>query len=508
MLSTRDTEFLLSRAQGYHAVRTVDFQNSYAANAITTGGLVNVKLSPVALPPVINEFNIELTITESGTAAVELAPIHNWIDNIEIKYNGTTVQRIYGEELYYQLMNVESDSSKPLLYHMGINSAYRELNRTCTTSGTLKYLIPLYTSVMTKLQTFDWRKLKSDIVFYIKFRSTCVASGSGVPTLTGIKAIIKTESLPPVALSKLSDVAMARKDGVFLECEELLSDQSTYTASTQKTIATLEALNGKYAFAVVGFRASGNPVSNASNAGMSYVSLGPAATYDLLTPSNASLLGQGTAVQQYILRDLIASQVPNAEFVNNRNLFIIPFCRNVYQTWTKGIADGFIEFKSGEKNSLVCVPDAAAVASTQTITLSGTAASGSFMLSYAGQNTDAMAYNADETTALAAKLSALPIAKDRGLTFACDAKVSAGTSVVVSITSTNLNNNVDRYNDLVSLIPIGLATSGSAIVSASTALTTHAKPGFKSSQSLGAVIYFYKFKRLACQNGNIAAVNV
>jgi hypothetical protein len=381
-----------------------------------------------------------------------LCPTPYFVEPVEIwsQANGTQqITRQYGDTLAFKswalLTREQLDLKKR--YENFSDQFGSSTSQTHKASEVCKYRFQFMDNVL-ELLNCDLQALNNDIIIRFYFHNGIVVSGSGVPSLTDLR-VIATESDDNGNLENEQYELNLIKNNImacqFLSPQQVELSTNTLTQGSEFNF-TLKALKGLCSFLTLHVRASGSQASSAATSSFltNNIDLGPNALIDLRLTSGGGLICNGTPVpadtllySQWIKH--FASDLPHHQFI-----YFVPFCRNA-QRAIEGQLNNFLKFDDSEK-ALYITPDSSApVSEVQTITISGTAASGSYQFQYKDWVSDTLAYNAN-TTAMNAALNAVDGRFARNnLSCACSAAATASFTVTISPVS-NSNGNVEKLD--------------------------------------------------------------
>jgi hypothetical protein len=225
--------------------------------------------------------------------------------------------------------------------------------------------------------------------------------------------------------------------------------------------------------------------SGYSNGQLNCYDLGPNSLIDVTSSGGTSLLCNGTAIPaDYLFNTEWGDHFPSL-FSQFQYQYVKAFCGNV---------NGFLVFNDAEKYLEITPDSSDPVSEVQTVTISGTVASGNYYFAYKGQYSDSLAYNANTTTMNAA-LNGLPFFATNSLSCVCSAAATSSFTITIS------GVNTDRLDgELIKPVSNNLQTSVPAQVTNSTARTTISRRGFTTG-TFTATNYLWEYRSIM-QNGN------
>lgn len=477
--------------QGFQSIHTVSAK-SPPSNLFQGSNQYQFEIEPGNFN-ICNDAWLEIKFTVTSSSA-RLAPTPLWIRQITFRNGQKDVFETYGQALLTNtiLLHSQSQLEGKVLRMMNMGDDYQPLPSYAVNSSHVLYC-PLNSSLLG-FGKICFSELNGRLDMMIHTQSP-VVSGSGVVTLTGMNLLVNSD-VPSRADYSHIDHAYSNNilERRILQPQYLLNSGQTLTAGSEYQLY-LDSFSGRFSHFIVKIMASG--ATNANNGLHDYISPGDGALIDFKDPTGQSIYGQGTSISYNFLKSFVWADHVLNNYATKKNLIPILFCHDLKRTYG-GEIDGHIELRS-LRNYISITPSAAGTSCVQTLTLSGTSASGTYQLMFKGYLTDSLAYNANVATIKAA-LEALPPFQQwpgRPLTVTVSAAISAGTSVTFTFDSTAGN-----VSDLVILVPGSLATSAPAAVSGSTALTTSGVPGFTTG-TYDIFVVGYRFRQFSQAFGEL-----
>jgi len=339
----------------------------------------------------------------------------------------------------------------------------------------------------------EWYADPSSVDFLIDLWPTgnVIVSGSGTFTVSGIDVLIKAPLFHSMDEALLPRLYAEAKLSNYLDPVPIPLTSTTLTASATNTFI-LNQLVGKATHGVMMIRAAG--ASATTSGWMTMYNVGASATIDIQSPGGTSIWGGGGPMPvSYLMREWWCENFPSS-FSCNKPFITLPLTGNIQKAY-KGSPDGFMEFK-GDSKKLVLNLGPAPTAEVQTFTVTGTAASGYYRLSFRGEYTQPLAYSAS-ASAMQTAFNALKSAQARSITVVFNQALSAGT-----FTGTFTCPETGAMPDLVMVDCMNLLTSAPAGVSVSTAVTTPGVAGIATG-TYDIYLYFWVMRMAMCQYGRI-----
>lgn len=479
--------------------------NAVPSNAFTTGAQYDFIMRSKTMKR-ITGLEFLLTVTETNSASMILCPVSQFVQRLEIysTVNGTQmITRQYGDTLLFKEWALLSTEKAELhRKYANYSSFYNSTNEQTHKASEVKvYRLQLLDNIL-ELLNVDFQCLNQDILFRFYFRNGIVVSGSGVPSLTSMIAVASESDDNGNIENEAFGVNLIRNNIMacsFLEPQVYEEPSDTLTQGATLKIS-MKSFRGNAAFLTVHVRASGGGFASAATNGFltNNIDLGPGATLDIVTASNMALIGNGTpvAADHFLYQEWIKhfeSVLPKHQFI-----YTIPFCQKMEKA-LEGQVNGFLQFNDQEKYLYIC-PDAnAPVSEVQTVTASGTSASGQYQFNFKDWTSANLAYNAN-TTAMNTALNATDgWFYKNGLSCACSAAATASFTVTISVIS-NSNGNLDKLDgSLIQVINNNCQTSAPAAVGFTTVRTTVGRRGFTTG-SYAVSIYCWAFNNAYLAN--------
>lgn len=484
---------LYSYSQGY---------NTNAFNGQNTD-MIQLKIEPSSLPGPISQMMLRFKLTSTSTA-VQLMPSPYWVNRIELwQDSDNEFQRFYNDELFinhFIFQRPNKMRSVKAILNMNQEDRNYFYSEWMAPSTTQYYYLPI-PSTFIEAFNLNLSYMKGEPWVRIYPASTPInidGSTSYTPTVGEIALVYQSTLLSSKGKATQIELYRNPKSQMILHPILVPTQSVSYASSTSYT-QTLESVTGKCPLIVFCLRTSS---SNTSQAVLKNVDLGDNCTVSVATPSGQDILYNGNPSRVSAVKFFAVDEIENADFMNDRNYYVIPFCENVGKSLL-GQMNGFVQF-DGSKYQLTLNTGASGTACTQTVTLSAAATAGNYYLSFRGAISAELAYNAS-TSAMATAFNNMLSAQlhPKGpLTATFSATAAAGTSVVITITGPN--GNIVQVDDLVTFV-FDTNTSASQ-VTASTAISQYAVSGFPTATSYFLVVYAYVFATIQFVNGKLRRV--
>lgn len=458
----------------------------------SSGGKVTLNIPKSSMDKAVDAC-LYLTLNIAGT----VAPIDafHFIDRIEFRAQGGSgdlIQTLYDDQLYASLAFMARERYDSLRNDLNLNQFYNP-SETLYNGQTRTYAIPLIGSWIQNVQPHV-NQLAGDIVMNVFFVSggVLVSGTSTNMTLASVDLIVNQEKHTNERLAQELDVFINKAPLVsrFLDCVTV-NQVGTITASTQYKVS-LENLNGRCSHLFFFIR-SGSTQSASSNGYLTLADPCEAGTIDLLSPTNQSLLGNGSPLPWNHFRRYCASNFFPSDIFRYKPIGFISFCDNPALAY-KGVDDGGFEF-NGSKYQLAITPAGSATSEVHTVTLTNSAnGTGYYNLAIGGDVTDSLIYSTSAANMKVA-LDALPCLNKRGITSTFSGTAAATFTVTFS-------KPVANEIGLVRIIPTSLAQSTTPEVGVSS-LSTAGVEGWTTG-TYSVDVYAMMHEHLVVNNGIIS----
>ena len=456
----------------------------------------------------VNDMRLRLDVAESGgTNSMILSPSTYMIQKIEWQdKSGNIFWRSYNDAMFFEACSCVDlpKQNQAFLQSLNVNDRYYE-GVVHPAGSTRSYRIPLVSHPFSIVESFVGNLQRVRIVIY--WGGSVVSSGSGTPSLSNVYLEMNHRKLPADQLAIQRNYFKTRKITRVCSPDWITLSGQTLTSNSQATF-DLSPFKGKYPFFVFGVRSSNN--SATSNAYLNTLALGPRGSVDVLTPTGMSVLSNGTAPRIHLLQEEQTDSFANKAFTDNRRWYLISFCNNAKQSLA-GMENGYLRL-DGSKYTLAVTPDVAKIDTVQTITLASAAVNtqGAYLLSFRGNTTNSLAFNASAATIQTA-LNNLPEFKSYSggpLTATVSAAFSASAAPSITLNAKgasppNLDGDLITFNNINS----ATSTTAASVDSATTTVSTNGVAGWTTGSSYIVDIYGYKQRWMTECEGNIQLVD-
>lgn len=444
----------------------------------TAGREINFRINASDVNEIGN-LKLRYKIAEGSAASMLLLPTALWNDKIEFIHGQEVFAFIRGDNLYFKqcvLQTAGQYQCSRFLANMGLN--YGVSQEQLQKASETKWYEYQFSDNVLELLRVKLSTLKSDMIIKIYPRNGIVVSGSGTPSLSQVDVRIVQSGFHT---GKREGIISKNIFGAMFLQPLQYETTATLTAGTKSKIS-LEDLKSRYV-AFLTFQIRSSTYSATSGTILNNYDLGPNSLIDLEETSGVSIYAGGQPVNG---DHLLYNEFPhhfNSNFTSHQYIYYMPFCDNGSLAM-KGVVNGWMDLVESVKNLAITPDSSANVAEVQTVTMSGTSASGSYFFSFKGFNSDPLAYNAN-TTSMNTAINAMKIFADNGLTCACSAAATSSFTITISGERIHLLD-----GDTVKLVPIVLETSAPAVVTATSSRTTVGRRGWTTG-SYKITVYAY-----------------
>lgn len=380
----------------------------------------------------LKDMCLEFEVKNTGTGGYAL-PVYQWFDEIKFKQriDAREIKTVYGDSLAMRYGTLDEEHRKCLAQASNYNPAnFKESSEIFAANEVRRFYLFFPHSWIHGL-SLEMSHLQSDLEIRFQPRGNINVTGNTavVPEVQQIRWISTSELVTPSAQNELVAHSFSRtKQHNYLDVQRYTLSQVQFQAGTETRI-DLDQFQHTSAFLVICLRAS------RERAGLlRFVDLGPKTTFDHVNSSGKSLLGYGTPVVQQYAQAMIKSKLwPHGYNYGNQGLIVIPFTKD-FAGALDGQINGYHSFQ-GDKERVVIVPDSAGTKATVTLTIGGGAPSGGTLrIGYKGDWTASLAYNGDKDDVIADAINKLPSVIADDLLYSLDVAMSAGTTVVFTVT--------------------------------------------------------------------------
>lgn len=311
----------------------------------------------------LDNLSLKITLQTSGGDSnynyVFVDPTYLF-ERIEIRAsNGSQhLNIIYDDNMNFALSTLDDIRIETMATAMGLNVDVDGSivgNPKIEGNGTVTFFLPLLGSWIENADIW-FKSIDGDIIFDFYPVSNALLDqdpdNKAYVNCTSIDFVIETVQPTPqdiITQTNFNDQAIIQKS--FLDVTPIYFFNYELRANVQSKFE-LDTLHGDYAFLLVIIREQN---SNAGNKKTSEVSPGNNAKIDLLDPGSMSLLGSGTGIDYIYLKNVLMVRHFNNRFLNNRNMFVLPFGGSVQRAFD-GVHDGS-HFFDGSRFYLSITPD-------------------------------------------------------------------------------------------------------------------------------------------------------
>lgn len=438
---------------------------------------------------------VEWELKETGGSSdLVVCPAPFFSKEILIKKNDGNVKvvRSFPEaNFFHSVAGLPDEKQNPeYLKQLGLNKDYWT-DATIKKSSSRKF----YTRLWESDDEFVNSYVKNDRGYteIIITLASDIKSSGGTVGITNIRLITTDIKIPRTMMLKISDPNTERHRRA-LYWHEIKEQALTLTAGTETEIK-LNKIRGHCPFLLVAIRDQNYSATNSAN--HKFHALGDGATLNVKSYDRELLsLGQDMPVEY--LQNNVWLEHCNSDF-NKRNMYVIPFCRSVKEA-LKGQKSGYFPFDGSQQNVLHITPASAGVSQVQTITQSEAPTGGYFKLSFKGDVTDSLVYNAT-VGAVKTALEALPSFKNypgKPLTVTLSAQLSAGATPTLTFDSTAI-----PPTDLVQVIAENSFAGAGGAVNTATVISTEGKQGWTTG-TYDLRVYAPVYQRIRKKHGMYA----
>jgi len=456
-----------------HQVVTVD---PYTTQTSFNGQKVHFRI-PVEQLEKVSSLVLRYEVSETGESnSITCVPATYFAEDVELKDSkNKEIVTEYADITHFLSCAVPDQDEQTPEYKESINLSknwYQGEDATIPASGSRIYYVRVWSAPLNYEMPY-MRNLKKYLQVVVTLRNGIVASGTGTAGLTSIKMLLDNEVLPSQIRMKAEEMKNQTVHWQYLDWVHVQETSKTMTASTKFTV-DLDSVNGHCPALIFAIRADSYGAT--SQGLIKYKDLGPTATVDLEDSTGTSILGSGTAIDLAYLKSHHWQKHFNNRF-NNRNFYILPLCANFRRALMGDKSGGYFPF-DGSKYRLAITPSAPETDCVQTVNLNNAANDGGYYkLSFRGETTDSLAFNAN-AAAIKAALEALPSFQDwdgQPLTVTADGAATTDFNLTFDSQSSRPPN-----RDLVQLVVETLNDGGIATAPdfASTSVTTYGRSGW------------------------------
>jgi hypothetical protein len=405
-------------------------------NLFTNGSTMYNFIIPRNTSAWIEHVVLKIRGTITGASSV-FVPTWQFFDRIRILANGDTsaIQTFYPDTLQASIQSALREGQLQAIsknLNCDFSSEFRYAPTAPKAVGTtVDFYLPIPSSFFAHLNA-DFTNQAQDLIFELTSAvGGIVQSGGGGFALNGLSLVIESQDYDS-SYAK----AKAQKGYIcstnFLEPVPILAQSRQFSPGVP-TLVDLIALTGRCSHLIVTVRPPGTQTvgfQRALNIGNS------TGTMDILSPSNQSILGAGTALGlSYIMNEVVPSHHQSNTCSTLKNNYIVPFADSIPSAYG-GQVRGVFEFQQTNTSLALTPATSAPVQEVQTIsTVDGlVATAGGYRFSFGSEFSAALPFNATP-----AQMQSAIVAMKSFARFGTTAVVSnsfAASSGVVSITFT------------------------------------------------------------------------
>ena len=483
---------------GHDSFIQIDINPAVATTALSNGDTVNFDMEPNDAFNIKNLI-VKLQLTFAGT--VQTVPGPYLFDRIRIianKGNGDTLQTIYPEQMVWHLAQMDTGEKEhweeKAQVRWGDTWKHRILRppKQHVSGDVVDVYLPLPISFWN-MDAIHLQHISEEIRFRMEFNSDFAVSGTATNvTVTGLSFQIRQDELTDSENNAWVDAQQSMSHMYnYLDVVRLDYNDKTATISTE-TKYDLQNFTGKVPFLMIVHKLADSPAASTGTL-YTYANIGDAATFDLKSPNNQSLLGKGNAIKADYLEH---QYVLHARQKAVKGMYILQFCDSL-QKAVAGAIDNYFQF-IGDREQLSIVYGPQNVGEVHTVTTTNADNDGGVggQVGYAGHFSDAHAHDAT-AAAVEADLDALEPLDRRGYTTTVTAVPFGAASTTKTITFNVQDGKVSDNIGLPHWNCSQLTDGGTADVFVSSALTTPGSNGWTTSSSYQISIFAYYYKRVA-----------
>ena len=489
-------QFQAHSSLGQMEFYTVPIQPAAPTNTFTNGSTLYFDIEPHEVKEV-SHLIVRLKIS-CTTAAVQLVPNYYLFDRILVEDShgsGPEIARIFPETcIAYDFLtsNEEAQEKCAELGNYSLEEIKSRNVRKLYTSDA-NYIQPGQTKEIylnlplsfIRFRALDFGHIANDLRLRFEASNDVVISGSVANiSLDAVDLLVSShDSHHEDRNAKLAKHKKHNHSFIFLEPERLQVNTKSLQAST-KTEYFLDQFSGKIAFLMVLLKGSTTPQAS-DKTKFDFYEIGKYGTFDVESSAGKSLLMNGSPMNQNQVYNYIQDQVGCKPWAG---VYFIPFCEDIKKS-VAGIVNSFRQFY-GQKDKLCITFDSAPTQEISTITLSSTAASGSYRYGFSNGiiDTAEVDYN-DSTGDLLTAINAIPQLAQKGIS-ASSVSANIASSATHAITWSARSGRVSDELGKLTIVPNGIPKVSSSVVS------TYGDDGWTSGSGYQCEIFAFKFCKL------------
>lgn len=448
----------------------------------------------------IVRLNIRMEISVSAAGNAVLMPVHQWFKEIQIKNDANNVlQRIYPEQILFYLNQVPDGKErlrmkKEMNFGMNGESWYSDVAGLQLPASATQQFFTLHLPFDTLVQAnVNAELFKGMLKFEFKGRDIR-ESGAGVISLDNMYFDIETEDPSSETQDIYNMIRVSNFSASFLQVDRFVRDPAVLSASNTINWTITSFPHGYIPFMLLMLKqgADNNPETNGMNLQQLYP-LGLESKVHLISDRTALL----DSTRELFADDMYRSAVKkytNGDLMDNFPIYLIQFTKNITSS-IEGTSVGYLDSTDSADNSYQFqITAKEGVAQVQTITTTSVpTAAGYYSLSYNGEKTARIAYNAS-VGSIKTALESLENFRREGLTVTVAGVITGG-----SLTLTFAKHNNPKY--LVKFNGESLVDATPLPVNGNTVVTTKGYPGFTSGLSYYFELFVFSEAELNFQRG-------
>lgn len=442
-------------------------------NPWASGDTINLRVSSGAVDKMLNAW-LRLRITEtSGSQSVRLLPTPMWFDRIEVRIGNQGDMPIYTffpQQLLADLATTTVDDRNVHQRNSNFNRNWWLSTAPIQASGNEFFYLYFPNSFIEQVKPY-LGDVKGQLIFTFYCNTQgIITSGSGTVALNSIDLQVRNWHMGDYETQVYHQFSNYQKRHNIVRCTRLIDTSRTLT-NGQATDFSLQTLEGNFVSHIIFGVLAGTSQAPANGASMNYLSIGDEALVDIVDSSGQSVFGNGSAVRGKEL-EYLGYREFNNEVLDRLNLYCMPLTSRIGEVYA-GRRRGGYNIKQGANLFLRITPHAG-VSEVCSLTLANTNTQGVYQLSFDGQNTSSLAFNAN-AAAIKAALELTQTIRDERLTVTASGTAQGSFTITYSPPRP-----VDK---VVNMNVVSLANVSNALESPTVAITTRGKKGYTNSGS-------------------------
>lgn len=467
---------------------------SLPTNFLSSGTSSYIDIQLPAQLEIVDDITLEFTVAVAS-ASVTVKPGPFWVSQIEL-FDTTSkiaIQRILPEAIYTHMLMLLNPTQQQRMLTDSLVDPKTFYQNSVLQVGTYLVRIPLFPSFFDVIKPYMYGISPNKFTLRVWSDLNIVQVGtSGNLTCTNLQLNWNQFQHRGQLSTTLRNLGSLPQVGNFLDVVPVNWSSLQFTAGST-TQVDIKAINGKVAFLLAMFRPSTAPNGAQSTSCMAFEDIGNS-TMDVVDQQGSSKISGGKPIGCQYLKYGCLQEFPwfGINACDNRAMYMINFCDHPSLA-IQGVKDGYMQFDGSSPYYLNVAMAAARTAEVYTITPSASLASGtgSYQIAWGGETTVPLALAATAATVQNAILALNWVARENLSVTVSAALSAAGTT---TITLGAKDGNISRKYSLPQVINCGLLTSGSAVVTVPTALTTVGFNGGFTSSSYTVTVLAYIYK--------------